>query len=113
MRVPAVQQRPPTFAIDACQRTEAVSLHAQIDGGLPLRLDGSVRYSPYLPEADGADKTSGTNTATVVAIEDEAEGIKTFTLAVPTGLDHLPGQFASFDIEARGDPQNGTYATLS
>ena len=73
----------------------------QIDGGLPLCLDGNVRYSPYLPEAGSRDRTSGANTATVVAIEDEAEGIKTFTLAVPTGLDHLPGQFASFDIEVR------------
>ena len=46
------------------------------------------------------------NTATVVAIEEEAEGIKTFTLAVPTGLDHLPGQFASFDIEVRSVAQS-------
>ena len=58
-------------------------------------------YSPYLPEADDAGKATGTHTATVEAIEDEAEGIKTFTLAVPTGLSHLPGQFASFDIQAR------------
>ncbi len=37
----------------------------------------------------------------IQVVSPQAEGIKTFTLAVPTGLDHLPGQFASFDIEAR------------
>ena len=132
------------------ERTSFVFL--QIDGGLPLHVEGAVRYSPYLPDlgpaAGSAGKPGSSRTVTCVDIQvrcalvvrrmhqyggwsrlsgpccwacfltlglltrlfspssplhfdiqDEAEGIKTFTLAVPTGLDHKAGQFASFDIE--------------
>ena len=50
-------------------------LLSQIDAGLPLHVEGAVRFSPYLPDSGAADAAgaTGSRTVTCVAIEDEVK----------------------------------------
>ena len=79
---------------------------------LPLRVSKSKDYySPYLPTAPQSGNSelqnvSGAATCcvTCVAVKDEAAGIKSFFFRAPPGLRHLPGQYASFELQVSRNP---------